>query len=215
MHFFKTHDFYDACSNSAFRRDWRSSGHLLKGLGPHASDPGSPKWLPEAPLRSRRTTQRTVVIGARPAPHITSKWASGQDGVHIFKNTCVFAYVCCFRRFVVIRVRPAPSFDQRGASRLDGVHISTKANVHHAWAFSKTRAPLRREIRLGRLDCLLEAPGPLVRPGPKGTQKALQGHCLGRLGVSLGCPLWEASGPQKAPQSRLKDGASMRPVTPN
>ena len=64
-------------------------------------------------LRPRRTTQRTVVIGARPAPLLP------QNGLLTltactFSTTCVFAYVCIFRQAVVIRVRPAPSFDQYG-----------------------------------------------------------------------------------------------------
>ena len=74
VHFFKRREFDDLCENSAFRRDWRSSAHLLEGLGPHASNPGWPKWLPQAPLRPRRTNQRTVVIGARPVPLLPPNW---------------------------------------------------------------------------------------------------------------------------------------------
>ena len=69
MHFFKTLDFDGFCENSALRRDWCSSAHLLEGLGPHVSDPGWLKWFPQAPFKA--TTQNsayTVVIGARPAP---------------------------------------------------------------------------------------------------------------------------------------------------
>ena len=40
MHFFKRHDFDVFCENSAFRRDWHSSAHLLEGLGPHAARSG-------------------------------------------------------------------------------------------------------------------------------------------------------------------------------
>jgi hypothetical protein len=46
------------CENSALRRDWCSSAHLLEGLGPHVSDPGWPKWLPQAPLKT--TTQNSA-----------------------------------------------------------------------------------------------------------------------------------------------------------
>ena len=52
MHFFKTVDFDGFYENSALRRDWRSSAHLLEGLGPHVSDPGWPKWLPQAPFKA-------------------------------------------------------------------------------------------------------------------------------------------------------------------
>ena len=40
----------------------------------------------QAHTEPRRTTQRTVVIGARPSP----KWASGLDGAHIFKHVCFY-----------------------------------------------------------------------------------------------------------------------------
>ena len=64
-------------------------------------------------LRPRRTTQRTGVIGGRPAPllpqngHFTSTACT-------FSTTCVFTCVCAFRRAVVIGVRPAPTLDQYG-----------------------------------------------------------------------------------------------------
>ena len=63
--------------------------------------------------RPRRTTQRTVVIGGRPAPLLP------QNGLFTstactFSTTCVFACFCSFPRAVVIRIRPAPSFDQYG-----------------------------------------------------------------------------------------------------
>ena len=113
VHFFKKREFDDLCENSAFRRDWRSSAHLLEGLGPHASNLGWPKWLPQAPLRPRRTTQRTVVIGARPV-HLLP-----QNGLLIstactFSTICVCACFCSFRLSVVIGVRPAPTLDQYG-----------------------------------------------------------------------------------------------------
>ncbi len=78
--------------NSAFRHDLRSFGHLLEGLGPHASDPGSPKWLPQAPFKAARTSERTVVIGARPVPLLP------QNGVlparrAIFNNVSLHVFV--------------------------------------------------------------------------------------------------------------------------
>ena len=39
MHFFKTLDFDGFCENSAIRRDWHPSTHLVEGPGPHVSDP--------------------------------------------------------------------------------------------------------------------------------------------------------------------------------
>jgi len=88
VHFFKRREFDDLCENSAFRRDWRSSAHLLEGLGPHASDPGWPKWLPQAPFKA--TTNNSAYRGdwRSPGAPITSKWAFYLDGVHIFKNAC-------------------------------------------------------------------------------------------------------------------------------
>ena len=92
VHFFKARDFADFCENSALRGDWRSSAHLLEGLGPHASDPGWPKWFPQAPLRPRRTTQRTVVIGGRPAPRLSQNW--------LFTSTaCTFSKTRVFHDF--------------------------------------------------------------------------------------------------------------------
>ena len=64
-------------------------------------------------LRPRRTTQRTVVIGARPAPLLPQKGLLASTACTC-STTCVFAYVCTFRGAVVSRVRPRPSFDQYG-----------------------------------------------------------------------------------------------------
>ena len=55
---FQTLDFDGFCENSALPRDWRSSAHLLEGLGPHVSDPVWPKWLPQAPFKA--TTQNSA-----------------------------------------------------------------------------------------------------------------------------------------------------------
>ena len=111
--FSKTAVFDDVCENSALRRDWCSSAHLLEGLGPHVSDPGWPKWPRKPLLRPRRTTQGTVVIGARPAPLLPQNGFFTSTAC-TFSTTCVFTCFCSFPRAVVIRVRPAPSFDQYG-----------------------------------------------------------------------------------------------------
>ena len=65
------------------------------------------------PVRPRRTTQRIVVIGARPV-HLLP-----QNGLFIstactFSTTCVFACFCDFRLSVVTGVRSAPTLDQYG-----------------------------------------------------------------------------------------------------
>ena len=101
------------CENAAFRRDWCSPGHLFEGLGPHASDLGSPKWLPQAPFKATTNNSAYRCDWRSPGAPITSKWFFDLDVVHIFNNVC-FAYLCTFRGSVVIRVRPAPSLDQYG-----------------------------------------------------------------------------------------------------
>ncbi len=174
MHFFKTHDCNVFCENSAFRRDWRSSGHLLEGLGPHASDPGRQSGSRKPLSRPRRTNQHTVVIGARPAPLLPQNGLLASTA-RTFSTTCVFAYVCSFRRSVVIRVRPAPSFDQHGPLAWTVRTFQRRLMFIMFGRFQKT-APLcgRRPI-WGRLGCLLGALGPLreARPQrhPKGTPR--------------------------------------------
>ncbi len=84
-----THDSDASCENSASRRDWRSSGHLLEGLGPHASDPGSPKWLPQATFKATTNNSAYRRDWCSPGAPIIPKWASGLDGVRIFNNVCV------------------------------------------------------------------------------------------------------------------------------
>ena len=64
-------------------------------------------------VRPRRTTQRTVVIGARPAPLLPQNGLLTSTAC-TFSTTSVFAYLCSFRGSVVIRVRPAPTLDQYG-----------------------------------------------------------------------------------------------------
>ena len=163
-------------------------------------------------LRPRRTTQRTVVIGARPAPLLPQNGLLASTAC-TFSTTCVFAYVCSFQRPVVIRVRPAPSFDQHGLLASTACTFLPRLIFIIFGRFQQTCAPLRREAHFGSPGL---SPGgsrtPSGSPAPKGTPKALQGRGLGRLGPG---PLWEASRPPKAPQSRSKDGANMRPVTQN
>ena len=151
MHFFKARNFDDVCENSALRGDWRSSAHLLEGLGPHASDPGWPKWFPQAPLRPRRTTQRTVVIGGRPAPRLPQNWLFTSTACTFSKN-CVFF----FNDFLktqpcgVIRVRPAPSFDQY-------------------WLLASTACTFLRRLMLIVFECFLKNCAPLQREAPFGS----------------------------------------------
>ena len=157
-------------------------------------------------LRPRRTTQRTVVIGARPAPLVPQNGLLASTAC-TFSTTCVFAYVCTFRRAVVIRVR------------LDGVHISTKANARHFWAF---KTNLRASAAGGPFWVAwvvsLKPPAPFGRPGPQRQPRGTPRTRFGSSGVvflkSPG-PLWEASRPPPAPQRRSRDGANTRPVTQN
>jgi hypothetical protein len=99
-------------------------------------------------LRPRRTTQRTGVIGGRPAPllpqngHFTSTACT-------FSTTCVFTCVCSFPRAVVIRVRPAPSFDQYTFLAPTACTFLRRLMLIVFWYFSKTCAPLRREAPFG------------------------------------------------------------------
>ena len=74
-----------------------------------ARQSGSRKSL----LRPRRTTQRTLVIGARPVPLLPPNGLLALKAC-TFSTTCVFAYVCSFRGCIVIGVRPAPTLDQYG-----------------------------------------------------------------------------------------------------
>ena len=148
MHFFKACDFDDFCENSALRGDWRSSAHILEGLGPHASDPGWPKWLPQAPLRPRRTTQRALVIGGRPAPLLP------QNGCFTFtactfSKTSVFDDFCETQPYVVIRVRPAPSFDQYGLLASTACTFLRRLMLIVFGCFLKNCAPLQREAPFG------------------------------------------------------------------
>ena len=164
-------------------------------------------------LRPRRTTQRTVVIGARPAPLLPQNELLASTACTC-STTCVFAFVCTFRRAVVIRVRPAPSFDQYGllASTACTFLRRLMLIVFVCVSYKTARLCSARPI-LGRLGCLLEAPGPPREARPP---KAPQRHSKDAVWVVWGClleALWEASRPPKAPQSRYRDGANMRPAT--
>ena len=103
--------FVFVCEHAAFRRDWRSPGHLFEGLGPHASDLGSPKWLPQVPFKATTNDSAYPRDWRSPGAPITPKWALK---VCTFSTTCVFAYVCSFRGCIVVGVRPAPTLDQYG-----------------------------------------------------------------------------------------------------
>ena len=146
------------------------------------SDPGWPKWPRKPLLRPRRRTQRTVVIGARPAPLLPqSKLFT--SAACIFSITCVFACVCSFRLAVVIRVRPAPSFDQYGLLASTACTFLRRLMFILFWYLLKPARLCGGRPLLGRLGCLLEAPGPPREARPP---EALQGGGLGRLGLSLG-----------------------------
>jgi hypothetical protein len=182
VHFFKTLDFDGFCENSALRRDWCSSAHLLEGLEPYVSGPGWPKWPRKVGLRPRRTIQRTVVIGARPAPLLPqSKLFT--SAACIFSTTHVFACVCSFRLAVVIRVRPALSFDQYGLLASTACTFLRRLMFTLFWNLLKPARLCGGRPLLGCLGCLLEAPGP---PREARSPEALQGGGLGRLGLSLG-----------------------------
>ena len=161
-------------------------------------------------LKPRRTTQRTVVIGARPATPTGCT----------FSTTCVFACVCTFRRAVVIRVRPAPSFDQYGLLASTACTFLRRLMIIIFGRFLKNSAPLRREAHFGSpgLSPGNSRPPPLGRTGPQRHPKGTPRRRFGSSGVVSWRPpgpLWEASRPPKAPQSRSRDGANMRPVTQN
>ncbi len=83
------------CESAAFHRDWCSPGHLFEGLGPHASDLGSPKWLLQVLVKAMTNNSTYRGDGRSPGAPITSKWAFDLDGVHIFNNVC-FCMCLCF-----------------------------------------------------------------------------------------------------------------------
>ena len=82
------------CENAGFHRDWCSPGHLFEGLGPHASDLGSPKWLPQAPCKATTNNSAYRSDWCSPGVLITSKWAFDLDGVHICNNVCFGMFLC-------------------------------------------------------------------------------------------------------------------------
>ena len=86
--------FVFVCENADFRRDWCSLGHLFRGLGSHASDLGSPKWLPQAPCKAATNNSAYRGDWRSPGAPITSNWAFDLDGVHIFNNVCFCMFLC-------------------------------------------------------------------------------------------------------------------------
>ena len=74
-----------------------------------ARQSGSRKLL----VRPRRTTQRTVVIGARPASLLLQNGLLTSTAC-TFATMCVLVCFCAFRRAVAIGVCPAPTLDQYG-----------------------------------------------------------------------------------------------------
>ena len=117
-------------------------------------------------LRPRRTTQRTLVIGVRPVPLLPPNGLQASKAC-TFSTTCVFAYVCSFRRSVVIRVRPAPSFDQHGLLASTACTVLRKLMFIMFWRFQTN---LRVSWAGGPFWVAWvvswRLPAPLGRPGP-------------------------------------------------
>ncbi len=183
-----------------------SSGHLL---GPFGVTLHRQIGLPGAVFKARRKTQTNVVLSLRPAPliHPNGRLASTAC---TFKQTRAFVIsFVSFQHNVVVGPRMAPSVYQ------NGLLASTACTFLHRLIcimFGRFQKNMRTSAAggpmLGRLGCLLEAPGrrrhpkgiPRTRfessglslrgpwpssedlPAPKGTPKALQGRNLGRLG---------------------------------
>ena len=149
MHFFKAHDFDDFCENSALRGDWRSSAHLLESHGPHASDPGWPKWLPQAPFKATTNNSVYRCDWRSPGAPITSKlFFLPRLRAHFQKRVFLMIFVKT-QPYVVIRVRPAPSFDQYGLLAPTACTFKRRLMIISFGPFQKTCAPLRREAHFG------------------------------------------------------------------
>ena len=157
------------------------------------------------------------MIGARPAPLLPqSKFFT--PAACTFSTTCVFACVCTFRLAVVIRVRPAPSFDQYGLLASTACTFLRRLMFILFWYLLKPARLCGGRPLLGRLGCLLEAPGPPREARPP---EALQGGGLGRLGLSLGSlrtSFGRLPGPQRHPKVAPGTGPagdiSHQPPTP-
>ena len=143
----KARDFDDFCEDSALRRDWRSSAHLLEGLGPHASDPGWPKWFPQAPLRPRRTTQRTVVTGGQRPDYLKTGFLRRRRA-HFQTRVFLMIFVKTQPNFV-IRVCPAPSFGQYGLLASTACTFLRRLMLIVFGCFLKNCVPLQREAPFG------------------------------------------------------------------
>ena len=138
-------------------------------------------------VRPRRTTQRTVVIGARPVPLLPQNGLLTSTAC-TFSTTCVFAGVCAFRRAVVIRVRPAPSFDLYGLLASTACTFLRRLIPILFWYMLKPARLCGGRPLLGRLGCRLGAPpAPVGRPDP-------QRHSKEAVWVVSGC-LLRVSGP--------------------
>ena len=130
------------------------------------------------------------MIGARPAPLLPQSKLFTQAAC-IFSTTRVFACVCTFRLAVVIRVRPAPSFDQYGLLASTACTFLRRLMLIVFGYFLKPARLCGGRPLLGRLGCLLEAPGPPREARPP---KAPQRHSKEAVWVVWGC-LLEVSGP--------------------
>ena len=102
--------------------------------------------------------------------------------------------------YVVIRVRPALSFDQYGLLASTACTFLRRLMFILFWYLLKPARLCGGRPLLGRLGCLLEAPGPPREARPP---EALQGGGLGRLGLSLGSlrtSFGRPPGPQRHPK---------------
>ena len=160
-------------------------------------------------LRPRRTTQRTVVIGARPAPLLSQNGFLASTAC-TFSTTCVLASVCTFRRAVVIRVRPAPSVDQHGLLATTACTFSTTGVFAYVCSFRRSvvirvrPAPsFNQHGLLASTACtFLRRPMLIMFGRFQKTCTPLRREArFGRLGCLLEAPgpLREASRPPKAP----------------
>ena len=99
-------------------------------------------------LRPRRTTQRTVVIGGRPAPLSPQNCISPRQRAHFQKRVFLMIFVKT-QPCVVIRVRPAPSFDQYGLLASTACTFLRRLMLIVFECFLKNSAPLQREAPFG------------------------------------------------------------------
>jgi hypothetical protein len=142
-------------------------------------------------LRPRRTTQRTGVIGGRPAPLLLQNWCF-TSATCKFSKTCVFDDLCDNSALLGDSRSPGTLVSPIWACRPDGVHIYTKANAHRFWVFlEKLHASAAGNPFWVARVVSLRPPAPLGRPGP---QKQPRGTPRKRFGSSW-VVSWRSPGP--------------------